>query len=109
MSTARQSAPRPRFRVGDWVSFLYGAGRVWAQVVEDRGPLGVNRRRLYRIRLDWNPEEPITFEVPEDDLQPADTPDKAAVLRYLKEGGLVAVLQSNLVRGREQPRAWLTF
>jgi hypothetical protein len=106
MSTVKE--PAPRFRVGAWVSFFYGTQPVWAQVIEDRGPLGVNRRRLYRIRLDWESDEPIAFEVPEDDLVAA-VLDKAAVLKYLKEGGLVAILRSNLGGGRDQPRAWLTF
>jgi hypothetical protein len=46
--------------------------------------------------------------MPEDDLERA-VPDKSAVLRYLQNGGLVALLRSNLGGGREQPRAWLTF
>jgi hypothetical protein len=71
MSTTRKT---PRFRVGDWVSFLYGPRRVRAEVVEDRGPLGVNRRRLYRVRLERDLGESITFEMPEDDLEAAESP-----------------------------------
>src|SRR5437879_1328503 len=103
-----QRKPAPRFRVGDWVSFVYGRRRVWAQVIEDRGPLGVKRRRLYRVRLDQDSGEPITFEVPEDDVEAA-TPDRAAVLRYLKEGGLLAILRSHLGGSQDQPRVWLTL
>jgi hypothetical protein len=82
---------------------------VLAQVVEDRGPLGVNRRRLYRIRLDQEQGESFTFEVAEEDLEPARMPDKAALMRYLREGGLVAILRANLDGSRDGPRAWLTF
>ena len=98
----------PKFRVGDWVTFQYGARRVFAQVIEDRGPLGVNRRRLYRIRLDQDLNDPIAFEMPEDDLEKA-LPDKNAVIAYLKQGGLVRILQTNLQGGKNQPRVWLTL
>jgi hypothetical protein len=66
----------PLFRVGDWVSLVYGRGRVLAQVVEDRGPLGVSRQRLYRIRLDRDPSEAGTFEVREEYLEAATKPEK---------------------------------
>ena len=49
MSTSGRHAPQ--FRVGDWVTLPYGPQRVLARVVEDRGPLGVERQRLYRVRL----------------------------------------------------------
>jgi hypothetical protein len=106
MSTAQKAAPR--LKIGDWVSFPYGTRRVWAQVIEDRGPLGVNGRRIYRIRLGEESGESIAFEVPEDDLAPVHA-DKDVIIEYLKRGGLIAILQSNLVGGRDQPRAWLAF
>jgi hypothetical protein len=95
--------------VGDWVTFLYGSGNVFAQVIEDRGPLGVNRRRLYGVRLDRGAEEPDFIEIPEDDLRAAALPDREAVMRYFSEGGLVSILRANLSGGRNQPRAWLAF
>ncbi|HZW33563.1 MAG TPA: hypothetical protein VFF52_22780 [Isosphaeraceae bacterium] len=106
MSTVRTKPPK--FRLGDWVTFRYGARQVFAQVIEDRGPLGANRRRLYRIRLDQDLNEPIAFEMPEDEMEKA-VPDKAAILRYLKQGGLVKILHTNLQGGRNQPRVWLTL
>ena len=106
MSTVRTKPPK--FRVGDWVSFQYGAMRVFAQIIEDRGPLGVNRRRLFRIRLDRDLNEPIAFEMPEDDMERA-VPDKAAIVQYLKQGGLADILQTNLREGEDPPRVWLTF
>jgi hypothetical protein len=100
--------PPPKFRLGDWVTFRYGAEQVFAQIIEDRGPLGVNRRRLYRIRFNQDLDEPIAFEMPEDDLEKA-VPDKAAILEYLKRGGLVKILHTNLQGGRNQPQVWLTL
>ena len=60
---------QPRFRTGDWVSFLYGTRRLIVQVIEDRGPIGLRGRRLYGVRLDNDQEEPSTSEIPEDDLR----------------------------------------
>ena len=61
----------PRFRPGDWVSFLVGFRRVLAQVVEDRGPVGMHGRRLYRLQLEQGEAGERTIEVPETDLEPA--------------------------------------
>ncbi len=68
----------PRFRLGDWVSFTYGTRKVRAQVIEDRGPIGVRGRRLYRIRFDYEQGESTTTEIPEEDLEPAPEPERAA-------------------------------
>ena len=65
-----------RFHVGDWVSLLYGTRRLVAQVIEDRGRLGVGGRRLYRIRVDQDQGEPDTFEVREEYLEAAAKPEK---------------------------------
>jgi hypothetical protein len=73
---SRSTKQPPQFHVGDWVSLLYGARRVVAQVIEDRGPLGVNRRRLYRIRVGGDQSEDDTFEVREEYLEAAANPDK---------------------------------
>ena len=120
MSTVK--ARPPKFRLGDWVTFKYGVWPVVAQIVEDRGPLGAGRRRLYRIRFDQELNEPISFEMPEDEMEKL-VPDKDAlshylkqeglkdaILRYLKQGGLVEILRTNIQGGRiqNQPKVWLT-
>src|SRR6266576_145241 len=89
MSSATR--PGPQFRVGDWVSFLYGPKKALAQVVEDRGSLGMGGRRLYRVRLDFEQDVPSTFELLEEDLEAADAPAEAnpllkATLDYLGQG-----------------------
>ncbi len=89
MGSSTKSAPK--FRVGDWVSLLYGPQRVLAEVVEDRGPLGVRGGRLYRIRPNLDHEESATFEVPEDDLEAARSPEAAnpllkVALEFLSHG-----------------------
>ncbi|SRR5579875_3902907 len=60
---------KPRFRVGDPVSFLYGPRRVSGKVIEDRGPLGPHGRRIYLVQVVIRQDEPTMFEVPEDDLE----------------------------------------
>lgn len=106
MSTSRSLAHR--LKVGEWVVLQYGLRRVWAQIIEDRGPLGVGGQRIYRLRFGQD-EEMIAFEASEDNLEPAPKPDQSAVADYFKRGGLVAILQSNLSGGRNQPHVWLTF
>ena len=60
---------KPRFRVGDPVSFLYGPRRVSGKVIEDRGPLAAHGRRIYLVQPVIGQDEPTMFEVPEDDLE----------------------------------------
>lgn len=100
----------PRFRLGDWVTFQYGVRPVFAQIIEDRGPIGADGRRLYRIRLDQDLNEPVSFEMPEDEMVKA-VPEKAAILRYFKQGGLLEILGRNTQGGpiQNQPKVWLTF
>ena len=106
MSSAHHQAPR--FKVGDWASFRYGSRQVWAQIIEDRGPIGVNRRRLYRVRIGDEQTEEVTFEVPDDELAPVEQ-DRAKMIEYLKNGGLISILRSNLGGGCDQPKVWLSF
>ena len=35
--------PKPRFKVGDWVTFLFGPNYSVAKVIEDRGCIGSKR------------------------------------------------------------------
>ena len=55
-------------RVGDGVSFLLGGQRAEGLVVEDRGPLAKGGKHLYRILVSPPSEEPITFEMPADQI-----------------------------------------
>ena len=64
----------PRFKVGDWVSFQWGTGQALAQIIEDRGPIGVRGRRLYRIQPAIEYIEP--FEMPGEEMTAAAPPKK---------------------------------
>jgi hypothetical protein len=68
----------PRFKVGDWVTFPWEPGKVIAKIIEDRGPIGVGGRRLYRIERTWDEGEPDRFEVPEVELIAANRPETSA-------------------------------
>ncbi|UCH26927.1 MAG: hypothetical protein JSV66_04610, partial [Trueperaceae bacterium] len=59
-------------RVGQRVSFRLGTSDVEATVIEDRGPIGINGRRLVRVRLDADfYGEEHDFEMPVEELHPA--------------------------------------
>lgn len=59
-------------RVGARVSLRFGRRSVRGTIIEDRGPLGIGGRRLWRVRLQMNDvAEPIEIEVPERDLNVA--------------------------------------
>lgn len=67
-----------KFRVGQRVRLLYGWRGAIAEVVEDRGPLGVGGRRLYGVRFRVDPWNEISTELPEDSLEAvADEPPAA--------------------------------
>ncbi|HEX2204136.1 MAG TPA: hypothetical protein VHG91_12590 [Longimicrobium sp.] len=58
-----------RLRVGDRVLVQYPLGPVLAEVIEDRGHLGVGGRRILRIRtLEAMEDIRQTLEVPEEEL-----------------------------------------
>jgi hypothetical protein len=60
-----------KFKVGDWVRLLHGWGGALAEVVEDRGNLGVGGRRLYSVRFKLDEWNEMTTTYPEDELEPA--------------------------------------
>lgn len=96
-----------RFRRGDWVTFPFGVQPAFAQIIEDRGAIGVGGRRLYRVRVDQELDDPFSFEVPEEEMEKV-VPDRAAIKDYLEQGGLLEILRANTQGGRP-PRVWLTI
>src|SRR2546430_14482762 len=95
-----------KFQMGDWVTFPYGTEPAVAQIIEDRGPLGVGGQRIYRIRLDRPFAESDMFEITEDDVE--QVLRISDIRRYLEGGGLLKILQRNQSGGRHPPRVWLT-
>jgi hypothetical protein len=111
MSTMRG---RPSFHVGDRVRVDFGRRKLSGVIVEDRGTIGVKGRRLFQVDIPMDPFEPMSVELPEDEMElippgadGTQPMDKQKIIDYLIHGGLVSILRSNLSRGRNQPRVWL--
>jgi hypothetical protein len=83
MSSATMLAPR--FRLGDWVSYPVGFRRALAQIVEDRGPVGIQGRRLYRLQIDRGEDGGTSIEVPESDLA---APPEITTAELARKNGL---------------------
>lgn len=73
--------PKPDIAVGDLVLVGFGSTQARARVVEDRGPIGVGGRRLLRVEI--MTEEPLTYEVPAEDLRRWEEPAVQAAPRVL--------------------------
>lgn len=110
---AKMRTETPIFRKGDKVRVPFGSGTAEAEIIEDRGPVGWRGRHLFLIQIAMGPSDPVSFEVPEEELEavgakrPPRAMDKAKVIDYLRHGGLLAILRSNLSGGRNAPRVWL--
>jgi len=64
-------AKKPRLRVGSPVTLRLGRRTVEGQVVEDRGLIGVGRRRIYSVELRLGHDEPFVVELPADQIEKA--------------------------------------
>jgi hypothetical protein len=106
MNTARTR--RPKVRAGDWVTFQYGTRQVFAQVIDEGDPFSPKSLRRYRVRLEETYTDPTELRMHEDKMEKA-VPDKAAIIQYLKQGGLADLLRTNLQEGEDPPRVWLMF
>jgi len=97
--------------VGDNVSFTLGTTPVQGVVVDDRGPIGANSVRIFRVLIPNDPYDEDVIEMPEDDLSLANNSVVAIsddkIVDYLEHGGLVQILKSNMSGGRNQPCVWL--
>lgn len=98
--------------VGDSVRVPIGHGKAAGIVTEDRGPIGVGGRHLYQVEVAMDPFDSMTVELPEDEFE-VDTESnrpkplaREEIVDYLKWGGLIAILRSNL-GGKNQPQVWL--
>ncbi len=67
----RKDHAQRSFHVGDRVKFLFGTGSVEGVIVEDRGPIGVGGRRLFRVEFALDVNEPTYIELPAAEMEPA--------------------------------------
>ena len=102
------------FQVGDRVRVDFGRRKLTGVIVEDRGAIGAQGRHLFLVDIPMDPFEPMSVELPEDELQPSPSGteatrpiDKQKVADYLVNGGLISILRANLSGGKNQPRVWL--
>lgn len=97
--------------VGDSVSFTLGTTPIYGVVVDDRGPIGANSVRIFRVRIPNDPYDDDIFEMPEDELALAKTIVESipgtSIVDYLEHGGLIQILKSNMSGGKNQPCVWL--
>jgi len=108
--TGRTSATAG-FKKGDKVWVPLAVGRVRGAVIEDRGPLGLEGRHVYRVSVPNDPYVSEEYTLSEDELTLLDEreeqseheqPAPNAIMEFLVDGGLIAILQTN---GPE--RVWL--
>ena len=99
-----------KFRVGERVQFGYRGRPVWGTIMEDRGPIGVNGRRLYRISMPMDPQEPEDHIRAEEELKPDSLSSgaltKSEIVDFLKGRALLEILLSHSPE-RPDRRAWL--
>jgi hypothetical protein len=66
------SKPKTEIEVGQWVRLPLGGEPLEAQVIEDRGNLGIDGERVLRLSVPMGEGvEPMETEVPESHLLPA--------------------------------------
>lgn len=69
MSKRTQTSHAEQLRVGDKVLVQMWNGQRRAEIVEDRGPIGIDGRRVFRVRFPGHEEDDTpTFEVPSDQV-----------------------------------------
>jgi hypothetical protein len=96
-----------KYRVGERVQFGYRGRQVWGTIMEDRGPIGVNGRRLYRISMPREPQEPEDHVKAEEELRPDSLSRgalaKSEIVEFLTGGALLEILLANA----PDRRVWL--
>ena len=102
------------FHVGDRVRVDFGRRKLTGVIVEDRGEIGIQGRRLFQVDIPMDPFEPMSVELPEEEMEAiapgtevARPIDKQRITDYLVNGGLLSILDSNLSGGKFQPGVWL--
>lgn len=75
--TQRIRGPKPKFHVGDRVTFRLADYPFHGIISEDRGPLGVGGRRIYQIQADYG-HEVLAIELGEGSLSPDNGPSNGS-------------------------------
>ncbi len=64
--------------VGDTIRFRIGGRSVAGKVQEDRGPIGLNGRRLYGVRYELGEGNWYTTELPADQIEVIEPENESA-------------------------------
>jgi hypothetical protein len=97
--------------VGDKVWIPLVAGRICGTITEDRGPLGADGSRLFRVVVPNDPYQSDEFTVQEEEITPLAPAELATlqkklstgdIAQFLISGGLIAILVRN-----SPERVWL--
>ncbi len=112
MMKSEPQQPR-KIRVGDRVRVPYVRGTISGVVIEDLGPMSKSSRRLMRVEVPQDPDEPAVRLVFDDELalEPPSEPvplEKDKVMEFLKLGGLIAILKPPENGKKEQRCVWLS-
>jgi hypothetical protein len=62
---------KARFKKGDRVRFRWGPQSPEGEIVEDRGPIGMGGRQLYRIKFDIGSNQVMFTELSEEEMTAA--------------------------------------
>lgn len=83
-------------------------------IVDDRGPIGAGKVRIFRIRVPNDPYDDDVFEMPEDEIEVVDqsvsqsgTIPPSDAMEYFERGGLLRILRAGMSGGKTQRCAWL--
>ena len=57
------------FHKGDRVRVDFGRRKLTGVIVEDRGAIGMQGRHLFQIEIPMDPFEPMSLELPEDQME----------------------------------------
>ena len=68
MPTPKKKSTYKGINVGDFVHVQYGAKRIRGKVIEDRGKIGHNGRRLFRIQVNLASKSPFDIELPAQEI-----------------------------------------
>jgi hypothetical protein len=91
----------------------FGRRKLTGEIVEDRGPIGVGGRHLFGVNIFMDPFDPMSVELPEDEMEAAPPEsqanasiEKQRVIDYLINGGLISILWSG-TQGGKRGQVWI--
>lgn len=69
ISTRKQNSGNGGLHIGDHVTFAFGLKMLRGVILEDRGRVGIGGQQLFLVEAPLKHDEPLRFELPEDELE----------------------------------------